>query len=215
MGGNPRSTATFALTLLLLTSQLAIAQSRIPSERFFARNTLRLNDMTSNPELRIAFDGLIRAMREGDKLDVFNKSNRTLELMDQLGTRNLFSLARMCIVIGKTARDDGDLQMAVLAGESAVKFAPDDPDTHFFLASTLLSKDKTDLRGAALSLVNGIGAVSRDRVERDRIISSMVEFGFWALLLTFLLVFMALFGLHYRTFFRDVARIIPSHPEGL
>ncbi|VAX18279.1 hypothetical protein MNBD_NITROSPINAE02-1052 [hydrothermal vent metagenome] len=204
----------FLASLIFLSSSPTLGQSQIAEKYFHLASSLRLGDLASNPELKIAFKKLRSALEKEDELEVFNQNNRILEIMNLLGTRNLFPVADMCMAIGRAALARGEKTPAILAAESATKFAPDYAKAHFFLASALLSSDAKNINSISRSLIEGIKILYSDRIQRDSLVSAIFKYVFLALVLMFVLTFVVLLGLHLNTFAADLASFFPSRVEG-
>jgi len=103
---------------------------------------------------------------------------------------------------------------AVTAGQHAVLFAPDHPDAHFFLARALFTRDRMDVKNVATELAAGARALFSDRIQRGKFAAYAIRSAYLALLIAFLLTFLAYAALHYRALLSDIADFTPSRPEG-
>lgn len=203
-----------AVFALFLFSTQAYGQGVVEEGRFSSVSLLELADFANNADLGKAFDKWFLAIKSGSKLEAFNESNRILGIMRQLGTRNLFDVADLCVAVGMTELKKGSYDSAILAGEDAVKFAPDHPAPYFFLAKALFSKDKANIKGVVTSLASGLKVMFSDMVIRNTATSHLARFAFLAVLLTFLFIFIVLFTSHYHALMADIAMLFPVKPEG-
>ena len=193
---------------------VAFGQSRVDERYYIPLSYLKISDLDFNPELRGSFSAWIRSVNSGDSLGAFDEANRMIEIMRRLGTRNLFSLADLCLAMGESALAKGRTEAAVTAGKHATMFAPDYPGAHFFLARALFSRNRMELNAVTIALARGAKALFMDRIQRDRFISQASRHAFLALLLAFMVTFLTFMAYHYRALLSDIADLIPSRPEG-
>ncbi|MBI5816730.1 MAG: hypothetical protein HZB29_14095 [Nitrospinae bacterium] len=175
---------------------------------------LKSGDLESSPDLKKGFETWRKAIDAGDEAGSFSESNRMLEVINKLGTRNLFILSDMCMAVGKASLAGNNLQGAYLAAKHATFFAPDDPAAHFFLARAIFEKNKTDIKGVGVALASGIKAMARDRFHRDRFISAAALLFSRGALLTFAIVFAALFALNFKAVIANMVESFPALNEG-
>jgi len=207
--------AVLSLSALLCFTTPASGQGQIEESRYLPLGGLKLADLTANPALEQYFKLWTKSIESGDALGAFNEANHILEVMRELGTRNLFALADMCLAVGNGVLAKDMTEAAVTAGQHAIMFAPDHPKAHFFLASALFAHNRTDLNSVAVELVSGVKALLSDMIQRDKFISLAIRYMILALLLSFMLTFLAFTALHYQALLSDIADMIPSRPEGL
>lgn len=209
-------TAALAASLALLLSAPApvSGEDRMNGGRYFSAEALRLEDLAANQDLREAFTAWVARVEAEDRLGAFDEANRILNAMRSLGTMNLFPLAEVAVAVGRQALDEGDGETAVTVGQHAVMFAPDLPAARFFLARALITLDKTDVKNAAAQAVAGVKSLFSNRIQRGKLMASAARSAYLALLVAFLLTFLACAARNYRALLSDIADFIPTHPEG-
>ncbi|MGK7344642.1 MAG: tetratricopeptide repeat protein [Candidatus Nitrospinota bacterium M3_3B_026] len=209
-------TAALAAFLALLFSAAAPAsgEDRIKDGRYFRAEALKIEDLASNGELGEAFTGWMERIEDGDGLGAFDEANRILNTMRDLGTRNLFPLADIALAVGRETLDKGDGETAVTAAQHAVMFAPDHPRARFFLAHAIIARDKTDVKNAGAQAAAGVRALFSNRIQRGKFIAAAARYAYMALLVAFLLTFLACAAKNYRALLSDITDFIPTHPEG-
>ncbi len=203
------------LIYVLFSAAPVFGQSNVENKYFYPLSSLRFADLASDSDIATAMNSWITTVRKKDKLGAFNAGNRILDIMRQLGTRNLVSLSDICIAAGEVELDKGNYDAAVIAAEDSIKFAPDHPDAYFFMAKASFTADKADVKNIAPNIMSGIKAMFADRIQRDRLLSFSIRFAFLAAFLSFLVVFLAMFGRHYRSLLSDIAIFLPSKPAGI
>lgn len=204
-----------ALLLLVYPYDSANAQAqKVEGEHYLSLASLKEGSLSMNAELAEALSKWARAVEEGDSVEAIALTTSVSEIMDSLGSRNLIPAARFGIAVGRKLAARGDLHGAVVAGQNAVRFAPDYPGAHFFLAEAYFQKDRTDAKNPVYSLVMGVKAALKNRIERDRFISAVFKYIAVAIIISFLITFLTLLVANHNAIFADIAALLPTHPEG-
>lgn len=202
------------LPLLLFSSLVDARQKGGDGKRFESLASLTQNSLVSVPLLHESLTRWVRAIDMDDPVAAFDERNRIREIMSQLGTKNIIPAADFSIAAGRRALLRGDKETAIVAGENATLYAPDHPESHFFLAKALFDSDRRNIRGYLPAVVEGIKASFANRLERQSLIALGLKYVLAALSAAFLITFILLLAAHHRSLFTDIASILPSNPEG-
>jgi len=210
----------YCLTLLVFLSLLVLIRPGYAQEngdndkRFFSLSSLVQNSLASVPVLHDSLTRWAQAVEQGDQVGAFDERNRIREIMNQLGTKNIIPAADFSIAVGRKALANGANDIAILAGENATLYAPDYPESHFFLAKARFAQDRKNLKGYLLAVIEGVKVSFADRLERQSLIAMGLKYALCALSAAFLITFFLLLTTHFRSLFTDIASILPSSPEG-
>jgi len=199
--------------LVLLAAQPALPQGST-NPPLMPMDNLKSGDIESSPELKASFATWKKGVETGDEAASFAESSKMLEVMNKLGTRNLETLADMCMATGHLELSKRNYAGAYLAAKHATFFAPDDPQTHFFLAAAAFEKNKGDIRGVASNLVAGFKAIINDRFHRDKFMAKSAMYISVSALLAFGLVFAVMLARHYKALAANITELLPSIQDG-
>lgn len=208
--------------LILLAALAALGTARFstaaPAQRgepvYLPASSLKIADIEFEPEMAKSVSAWLSAIEKGDEAGAFAEVSKSLDVMNRMGTRNLFSLSELCLALGRKALSTGTAPMAVTVGRYATLFAPDNPDAHFFLARAHFEADKSDIAVASMSAVDGLKALARDRFSRDAFLSEAAIYLAMAALMTFGIAFLAFFARNHTAVFMNITDFIPSVQQG-
>lgn len=177
-------------------------------------SSLRLGDIESEPDMAKSFAVWRKAIEKGDDAEAFAEINKSLDIMNRMGTRNLFSISEICLAMGRKALSDGVARRAVTSARYATLFAPDNPDAHFLYARAQFEADKTDVAAVSMSVVDGFKALASDRFRRDAFLSDAALYVAMASLIAFGAAFLSFLVRNYSSVFMNITDFIPSVQQG-
>lgn len=206
---------------LVLSLAMAIAHStpsagqvqRVDSA-YLPLNSLKTQDIESEPEMAKSFAVWRKAIEKGDETEAFTEINKSLDIMGRMGARNLFSLSEICLALGRKALSDGAAVQAVMSARYATLFAPDNPDAHFLLARAQFEADKGEMVAVSMSVVNGLKALGADRFRRDAFLSDAALYVTMASLVAFGVAFLSFLVRNHASVFMNITDFMPSVQQG-
>jgi tetratricopeptide (TPR) repeat protein len=202
--------AVLALALVTAHSTPSAGQPQRGDSSYLPLNSLKVEDIDSEPEMAKSFAVWRRAIEKGDEAETFAEISKSLDVMSRMGTRNLFSLSEMCLTLGRKALSDGAARQAVASARYATLFAPDNPDAHFLLARAQFETDKGDVVAISMHVVNGLKALATDRFRRDAFLSDVALYVAMASLITFGVVFLSFLVRNHASVFMNITDFMPS-----
>ncbi|MBI4665925.1 MAG: tetratricopeptide repeat protein [Nitrospinae bacterium] len=211
----------FARFIMALAAVAALAaappsfgEGKVDEARFAPVSELSVGDIEHDPEMKKSFSIWLEALHKGDEASSFAETNRMLEGMNRLGTRNLYPLSDACIALARSALTGGDAAKAVTAARYATFFAPDSAQAHFFLARAIFAKNKADVSAAGMSAFTGFKKLLTDRIQRDLFISQAALYMLLAVGTAFVITFIALFAQSHQAVLSNITSFFPAAQHG-
>jgi tetratricopeptide (TPR) repeat protein len=207
--------ALVALVLMAAHSTPCSGQAQRGDSTYLPLSSLRVGDIDSEPEMAKSFTVWRKAIEKGDDAEAFAEINKSLDIMNRMGTRNLLSLSEICLSMGRKALSEGAARRAVTSTRYATLFAPDNPDAHFLYARAQFEADKGDVAAVSMSVADGLKALGKDRFRRDAFLSDAALYVGIASLIAFGVAFLSFLVRNYASVFMNITDFMPSVQQGL
>lgn len=189
-------------------------QSQRVDSTYLPLSSLKVGDIEYEPDMAKSFGAWRKALEKGDDAEAFAEINKSLDIMNRMGTRNLFSLSEICLAMGRKALADGAASRAVTSARYAVLFAPDNPDASFLYARAQFEADKGDIAAVSMSVADGLKALATDRFRRDAFLSDAALYVAMASLMAFGAAFLSFLVRNYSSVFMNITGFMPSVQQG-